>query len=109
MKTHTFAIVDVFAEKKYAGNQLAVFTDAGELSDEKMQLFAKEMNYSETTFIPIRNGRAAIMSAFLRQLRRSPLLAIRLLAQLLSSNRKSSESPSKKWSSIFLSDRSLSP
>jgi trans-2,3-dihydro-3-hydroxyanthranilate isomerase len=44
-------IVDVFAEKKYAGNQLAVFTDAGELSDEEMQLFAKEMNYSETTFI----------------------------------------------------------
>ena len=51
MRTHTFAIVDVFAEKKYAGNQLAVFTDAGDLSDEEMQLFAKEMNYSETTFI----------------------------------------------------------
>ncbi|MGB6340872.1 MAG: PhzF family phenazine biosynthesis protein [Candidatus Aminicenantaceae bacterium] len=51
MRTHTFAIVDVFAEKKYTGNQLAVFTDAGDLSDEEMQLFAKEMNYSETTFI----------------------------------------------------------
>lgn len=51
MRTHTFAIVDVFAEMKYAGNQLAVFTDAGDLSDEEMQLFAKEMNYSETTFI----------------------------------------------------------
>jgi trans-2,3-dihydro-3-hydroxyanthranilate isomerase len=41
----------VFAEKKYAGNQLAVFKDAGSLSDEEMQHFAKEMNYSETTFI----------------------------------------------------------
>lgn len=51
MRTHTFSLVDVFAEKKYAGNQLAVFTDAGDLSDEEMQLFAKEMNYSETTFI----------------------------------------------------------
>jgi trans-2,3-dihydro-3-hydroxyanthranilate isomerase len=51
MKAFTFFIVDVFAEKKYAGNQLAVFRDAGNLSDEEMQLFAKEMNYSETTFI----------------------------------------------------------
>lgn len=51
MKARTFTIVDVFAEKKYAGNQLAVFTDAGEISDKEMQLFAKEMNYSETTFI----------------------------------------------------------
>ncbi len=51
MRTHTFAIVDVFAETKYAGNQLAVFLDAADLSDEEMQLYAKEMNYSETTFI----------------------------------------------------------
>lgn len=51
MKARTFTIVDVFAEKKYAGNQLAVFTDAGEISDKEMQLFAKEMNYSETTFV----------------------------------------------------------
>jgi trans-2,3-dihydro-3-hydroxyanthranilate isomerase len=51
MRTHSFTIVDVFAEKKYAGNQLAVFKDAGHLSDDEMQLFAKEMNYSETTFI----------------------------------------------------------
>ena len=51
MRAHAFTIVDVFAEKKYAGNQLAVFRDAGDLSDEEMQLFTKEMNYSETTFI----------------------------------------------------------
>jgi trans-2,3-dihydro-3-hydroxyanthranilate isomerase len=51
MRANTFIIVDVFAEKKYAGNQLAVFTEAGEISDDEMQLFAKEMNYSETTFI----------------------------------------------------------
>lgn len=46
-----FYIVDVFAEKKYAGNQLAVFTGAGDLSTEQMQQIAKETNYSETTFI----------------------------------------------------------
>ena len=46
-----FYIVDVFAETKYAGNQLAVFTQAEALSTEEMQQIAKEMNYSETTFI----------------------------------------------------------
>jgi len=51
MIKRAFYIVDVFAERKYAGNQLAVFTDTEELSDEEMQKFAKEMNYSETTFI----------------------------------------------------------
>jgi len=47
----TFYVVDVFAEEKYAGNQLAVVRDAEALSDEEMQRLAKEMNYSETTFI----------------------------------------------------------
>ena len=48
-----FYIVDVFAESKYAGNQLAVFCGAGvaELSDAQMLLIAREINYSETTFI----------------------------------------------------------
>lgn len=47
----TFYILDVFAEEKYAGNQLAVVRNAGELSDEQMQKITVEMNYSETTFI----------------------------------------------------------
>jgi len=46
-----FFIVDVFAEKKYAGNQLAVFRDAGKLSSEEMQQITREINFSETTFI----------------------------------------------------------
>ncbi|MCP4631794.1 MAG: PhzF family phenazine biosynthesis protein [candidate division Zixibacteria bacterium] len=46
-----FYILDVFAEQKYAGNQLAVVMDAADLSDEQMQTIAQEMNYSETTFI----------------------------------------------------------
>ena len=54
---YSFFIVDVFAEKKYSGNQLGVFPDAGDLSGEQMQRFAKEMNYSETTFILSREPR----------------------------------------------------
>jgi trans-2,3-dihydro-3-hydroxyanthranilate isomerase len=46
-----FTIVDVFAEEKYAGNQLAVVRGAAGLSDETLQKITREMNYSETTFI----------------------------------------------------------
>lgn len=49
--TSNFYIVDVFGEKRFSGNQLAVFLDAGHLSDDEMQLLAREMNYSETTFV----------------------------------------------------------
>ena len=50
MSKQNFFIVDVFAVDKYTGNQLAVFLGS-ELSDVEMQRIAKEMNYSETTFI----------------------------------------------------------
>ncbi len=46
-----FYIVDVFAEKKYAGNQLAVFLEADKLSTEEMQKIAREINFAESTFI----------------------------------------------------------
>ena len=46
-----YYIVDVFAQEKYNGNQLAVFVDAGTLASQQMQRIAKEINYSETTFI----------------------------------------------------------
>jgi trans-2,3-dihydro-3-hydroxyanthranilate isomerase len=51
MSKYEFYIVDVFAEEKYAGNQLAVFRKAKDISDSHMQKFAKEMHFSETTFI----------------------------------------------------------
>jgi trans-2,3-dihydro-3-hydroxyanthranilate isomerase len=44
-------IVDVFAERRYAGNQLAVVRDATALSTDEMQDIAREMNFSETTFV----------------------------------------------------------
>ena len=46
-----FYIVDVFAEHLYAGNQLAVFREAGKLSGDEIQQIAREINFSETTFI----------------------------------------------------------
>jgi len=46
-----FYIVDVFAESKYSGNQLAVFRDCSKLTTETMQRIAQEMHYSESTFI----------------------------------------------------------
>jgi trans-2,3-dihydro-3-hydroxyanthranilate isomerase len=46
-----FFIVDVFAETKLSGNQLAVFLDPEKLSTLQMQRIAQEMHYSETTFV----------------------------------------------------------
>jgi len=47
----TFYIVDVFAEEKYAGNQLAVVRGGAGLPDAALGKIALEMNYSETTFV----------------------------------------------------------
>lgn len=46
-----FFIVDVFAEKKYQGNQLAVFVPDREPTALEMQQIAREINFAETTFI----------------------------------------------------------
>ena len=51
MSSLPYYIVDVFAEQKYAGNQLAVFRGASGLSGDEMQKITREINYSETTFI----------------------------------------------------------
>ena len=42
---------DVFTDRKFEGNQLAVFHDARGLSAGQMQTITKEMNFSECTFI----------------------------------------------------------
>ncbi len=54
-----FYVVDVFAEKRYTGNQLAVFRNAGYLSTEQMLTLSQETNFQESTFIlsdETRNG-----------------------------------------------------
>ncbi len=49
-----FFITDVFTSQRYGGNQLATFVDCESLSDREMQQIAKEINFSETTFITSR-------------------------------------------------------
>lgn len=46
-----YYIVDVFAEEKYAGNQLAVVSAEEDLTVERMQQIAGEFHFSETTFV----------------------------------------------------------
>ncbi len=51
MPSFPYETVDVFTDRAFGGNPLAVFTDARGLSDAQMQALAAEMNYSETTFV----------------------------------------------------------
>ena len=46
-----FVTVDVFTDRTFGGNPLAVFPDARELSDAHMQAIAREINYSEHVFV----------------------------------------------------------
>ena len=52
-----FFITDVFTTQRYGGNQLATFVDCGSLTDVEMQQIAREINFSETTFITSRQPR----------------------------------------------------
>jgi trans-2,3-dihydro-3-hydroxyanthranilate isomerase len=51
MNSKRFVIADVFTEAQFGGNQLAVFIDGLGLDTATMQNIAREMNYSETTFL----------------------------------------------------------
>ena len=46
-----YITVDVFTDRAFGGNPLAVVLDAGGLSTAQMQAIAIEFNYSETTFV----------------------------------------------------------
>ena len=46
-----YVTVDVFTDRAFGGNPLAVILDAGGLSTAQMQAIATEFNYSETTFV----------------------------------------------------------
>ena len=48
-----FVVVDVFTDRPYAGNPLAIILDAEDLSTSQMQRIAREFNLSETAF-PLR-------------------------------------------------------
>jgi trans-2,3-dihydro-3-hydroxyanthranilate isomerase len=46
-----YVVADVFTDEALTGNQLAVFTDAREIPEAKLQPIAKEMAFSETVFV----------------------------------------------------------
>ena len=51
MGTFRFVVADVFTDIPFAGNQLAVFTDAREIPEERLQPLAREINFSETVYV----------------------------------------------------------
>ncbi len=51
MPSFRFVQFDVFTDKAFCGNPLAVFPEAEGISDERMMQIAREMNLSETVFV----------------------------------------------------------
>ena len=65
MPDHRFVVADVFTDRPFSGNQLAVFTDARELDAETMQALALEIGFSETVFVlPAEEGGNARIRIF---------------------------------------------
>ncbi len=62
MLAFRYVVADVFTDTPLAGNQLAVFTDARELPEERLQALAREVKFSETVFVypPEGDGHAKI-------------------------------------------------
>src|SRR5207244_4143394 len=50
-RSYRYLHYDVFTDHLFGGNQLAVFLDGRGLPGETMQAIAKEMNFSESTFV----------------------------------------------------------
>jgi len=50
-RSYRYLHYDVFTDHLFGGNQLAVFLDGRGLPLEMMQAIAKEMNFSETSFV----------------------------------------------------------
>jgi trans-2,3-dihydro-3-hydroxyanthranilate isomerase len=51
MARYRFLTADVFTDRPFGGNQLAVFPDALEIPESRLLDVAREFNYSETTFV----------------------------------------------------------
>lgn len=51
MPDFPFEVVDVFTDRPFAGNQLAVITDARGMDTDTMQAVAREFNFAESTFV----------------------------------------------------------
>lgn len=51
LRRFSFVQFDVFSSRPFEGNPLAIFPDGRGLSDQQMQVLAREMNLAETTFV----------------------------------------------------------
>jgi trans-2,3-dihydro-3-hydroxyanthranilate isomerase len=58
--TFRYVVCDVFTDTPLAGNQLAVFTDAREIPEDRLQALAREINFSETVFVYRADGEADV-------------------------------------------------
>src|ERR671930_1776677 len=56
MPAFRYVVADVFTDRPLEGNQLAVFTDARDLPEERLQPLARELNLSETVFVLPKEG-----------------------------------------------------
>lgn len=66
-RTYRFYTLDVFTDRTFGGNPLAVIPDARGLNDEEMQALTREFNLSETVFVfppddPAHTARARIFT-----------------------------------------------
>ncbi|HEX2079843.1 MAG TPA: PhzF family phenazine biosynthesis protein [Longimicrobium sp.] len=61
LKFHT---LDVFTDRVFGGNPLAVFPDAGGIPPETMQAVARELNLSETVFVTGAEGASFAVRIF---------------------------------------------
>jgi trans-2,3-dihydro-3-hydroxyanthranilate isomerase len=59
-----FRLVDVFCERPFAGNQLCVVPEPGSLDEATMQSLAREIGFSETTFVTAYDGDRYSMRIF---------------------------------------------
>jgi trans-2,3-dihydro-3-hydroxyanthranilate isomerase len=64
--TYEFELVDVFTDRPFGGNQLAVLPDARGLTTSQMQAIAREFNFAESTFVlpPGNTGSTAQLRIF---------------------------------------------
>jgi len=75
MPKYRFTQLDVFTEEPFAGNSLAVFSEAEGLTDDQMMKIAREMNLSETVFV-LKSTESNQQSAVSNQ--QSPLRRLRI-------------------------------
>src|SRR5690348_2902121 len=59
-----FRLVDVFTDRPLAGNQLCVVPDRVDISTDAMQAIAREIGFSETTFVSAAAGDRYSMRIF---------------------------------------------